>query len=373
MASSYDSVKRQANKGSEAKNTVNDWIANGLNTALVQIQSNDNEDIIVTKNGLLGRSYDEITGTYSPEQIKLTHNIIAYTDDNWQTVRQAIGKHKYKYYDKDADAFVDRTGYGITSEFLTSGFVSGSQIVGGDIYSDNYSASGTGSYLNLRDGTFSFGGGALRFDGKKLIISSNVADTNITEVNEGWLKTTGVYAQNLQVKSTNIDGVLTIGQLPSTVAEIEDIPTKLSELTNDAGYQTESGVTSIVGGIVTTDYINALDISVNAANITGTLNASDINITGAFIAQKNDGTNGGKVGYMSGYGNIETNGIGMSNSEGNIYVIVTDEGVRLQAGENSIYMTIYGGSLVVRGNLEVFGNISYTGELTKRTEQELSL
>ena len=60
----------------------------------------------------------------------------------------------------------------------------------------------------------------------------------------------------------------------------------MSELTNDVGYQTESGVTSIVGGIVTTDYINALDISVNAANITGTLNASDINITGAFIAQK---------------------------------------------------------------------------------------
>lgn len=332
MASSYDSVKRQADKGNEAKNTVNDWIANGLNTALVQIQSNDNEDIIVTKNGLLGRSYDEITGTYSSEQIKLTHNIIAYTDDNWQTVRQAIGKHKYNVYSESENGFVEKTGYGLSADFVVAGIVSGSQIVGGDIYSDNYSVTErTGSYLNLRDGTFSFGGGALRYESGKLIISSQSADTNITEVNEEWLKTTTVYAEGLQVNSSNITGKLIANQ------------------------------------------IDATELKVDATNITGTLSANDIGIIGAFTAYKNDGTNGGNIGYMSGYGNVETNGIGMSNPDGNIYVIVTDEGVRLQAGENSIYMTVYGGSLVVRGDLEVFGNISYTGELTKKTEQELSL
>ena len=334
MASSYDSVKRQASKGSEAKNTVSDWIVNGLNTALVQIQSNDNEDIIVTKNGLLGRSYDEITGTYSPEQIKLTHNIIAYTDDNWQTVRQAIGKHKYNIYSESENSFVEKVGFGLSADFVTAGIVSGSQIIGGDIYSDNYSVTErTGSYLNLRDGTFSFGGGALRFEGGNLIISSPDIPTteDIQLINEEYLKTATIYAENLKVNSTNINGKLTASQ------------------------------------------IDATELTVNAANITGTLNAQDIGLIGSFTAYKDDNTNGGKIGYMSGYGNVETNGIGMSNPDGNIYVIVTDEGVRLQAGENSIYMTVYGGSLVVRGDLEVFGNISYTGELTKKTEQELSL
>lgn len=334
MASSYDSVKRQADKGNEAKKTVNDWISNGLNTALVQIQSNDNEDITVTKNGLLGRSYDEITGTYSPEQIKLTHNIIAYTDDNWQTVRQAIGKHKYNIYSESENSFVEKVGFGLSADFVTAGIVSGSQIIGGDIYSDNYSvAERTGSYLNLRDGTFSFGGGALRFEGGNLIISSPDIPTteDIQLINEEYLKTATVYAENLKVNSTNINGKLTASQ------------------------------------------IDATELTVNAANITGTLNAQDIGLIGSFTAYKDDNTNGGKIGYMSGYGNVETNGIGMSNPDGNIYVIVTDEGVRLQAGEKSVYMTVYGGSFVVRGDLEVFGNISYTGELTKKTEQELSL
>lgn len=276
MATSYDSVQKQADKGDKAKNTVEQWLSDGLNSALVQIQSNDSEDITLTKNGLLCRSYDDIAETYSPEQLKLTHNILAYTDNDWESVRLAIGKHEYVVYDSNANSFINKIGYGINADFVTAGVVSGSQIIGGDIYSDNYSvADGTGSYLNLRDGTFSFGGGSLRYEGGKLLISSpDVLTTNqITEINEQYLKTTSVYAENLQINSANITGSLTVGQLPDGVANIGDIPTKVSQLTNDSGYQTETGVTTIVGGVVTTDYVNALNVtagSVAAENITGT-------------------------------------------------------------------------------------------------------
>lgn len=226
MATSYSSIQRQADKGNKAKNTLEQWISDGLNSANVQIQSNDSEDIILTKNGLICRSYDEITDTYSPEQLKLTHNIIAYTDDDWKTVRQAIGKHDYKLYDKSANNFIDQVGYGMNADFVTAGIVSGSQIIGGDIYSDNYSvAKGTGSYLNLRDGTFSFGGGALRFEGGDLIISSPDIPTTetITQINEEYLKTTSVYAQNLQVGSANIQGELTAKQINTTGLIAENI------------------------------------------------------------------------------------------------------------------------------------------------------
>lgn len=276
MATSYDSVKRQSTQGSQASGTVNQWLSSGLNSAMVRIQSNDTEDITLTKNGLLCRSYDDITDSYSPEQLKLTHNIMAYTDDNWKSVRQAIGKHNYIIFDKDENKFVEKIGYGMSADFVTAGIVSGSQIIGGDVYSDNYSAvDRTGSYLNLRDGTFSFGGGSLRFEGGQLLISSpDVLTTNqVTEINEKYLKTTSVYAENLQINSANITGSLTIGQMPDGIAQTGDIPTNVSQLINDSGYQTETGVTTIVGGVVTTDYVNALGItagSVAAENITGT-------------------------------------------------------------------------------------------------------
>ncbi len=83
-------------------------------------------------------------------------------------------------------------------------------------------------------------------------------------------------ATNLKVNAANITGQLVIGQMPSTVAEKSDIPTKTSSLTNDSGYQTESGVTTIIDGRITTDYIEALQIKVAAAQITGKLTADQI-------------------------------------------------------------------------------------------------
>lgn len=226
MATSYDSIQRQADQGNQARNTIDQWITDGLNSALVNIQSNNNEDITLTKNGLLCRSYDDITGTYSPEQLKLTHNIMAYTDNNWESVKLAIGKHEYVMYDDNLNSFVDKVGYGINADFVTAGVVSGSQIIGGDIYSDNYSiVDKTGSYLNLRDGTFSFGGGALRFEGGKLLISSPDIPTTetITEINEEYLKTTTVYAEGLQVKAANIQDQLTAKQINTTGLIAENI------------------------------------------------------------------------------------------------------------------------------------------------------
>ena len=70
MASSYDSIKRQANLGNEARDMVRQWMNEGLDASLVQIQNNTNEDIIIDNNGLLGRSYSDITEEYSLEQIK---------------------------------------------------------------------------------------------------------------------------------------------------------------------------------------------------------------------------------------------------------------------------------------------------------------
>ena len=217
----------------------------------------------------------------------------------------------------------------MSAEFVTAAYISSSQIIGGDIYSDNYSINaancrvcgyignfekitkertdengdiiydgngnpyydtvyicpecgeentrkvGSGSHINLRDGTLSFGGGALKFENGKLIISSNKADSNVTELNDEWLKTTSVYAENLWVNSANVSGKLTANQIDASELKVNAAQIK-GQLTVG---QIEDGVTTIIGNTVTTGYIEALNINVDAANIDGKLTASQIDAT----------------------------------------------------------------------------------------------
>ena len=101
---------------------------------------------------------------------------------------------------------------------------------------------------------------------------------------EGKLTANQIDATNLKVNAANITGSLTIGQLPSNVATDRDIPTRTSDLTNDSGYQTRSGVVSIIDGTVTADYVEALEIA--AATLRGR----------TIYIQNNSGSS---VGYIS--------------------------------------------------------------------------
>jgi hypothetical protein len=269
MASSYDSVQRQAKKGNVARNTIDQWVVDGLNAANVQISSNNSEEVLLTKNGLLARSYDDITGTYSHEQLKITHNIMAYTDDNWETVKQAIGKHDYKIYDTETNSFIDKTGYGMTSEFVTAGYVSGSQIIGGDIYSDNYSQTKkTGSYINLRDGTFNFGGGKITFNGTELLINPDndigVTETDVTRITNNLISTAEIDAEQI-----------TTGQLSAERINTEGLIAENISATTIEG-KTISGGSLLIGDKTTDTYA---EIDTN-----GKLTCTGADITGAITA-----------------------------------------------------------------------------------------
>jgi hypothetical protein len=78
---------------------------------------------------------------------------------------------------------------------------------------------------------------------------------------------------------------------------------------NDMGYQNVDGVTSIVGGVVTTDFVNALGISVAAANVTGKLVASQIDATNLKVSAANI------TGTLTA-GALEGNTIRLKNSDG---------------------------------------------------------
>ena len=150
------------------------------------------------------------------------------------------------------------------------------------------------------------------------------------------IKGSSIETSTLKVSSANITGTLVVGQLPSGVAMDDDIPTKLSELTNDSGYQTATGVTTIIGGTVTADYIYALGVEASV-------------IRGNFVGLK-DGS-GNTVGAMQLSYTSTGMGIGFSTNQGGIQMAPAGN-VFLHSGLGAFitvadYISLGGGPLLL--------------------------
>jgi len=189
MSTSYGYTANQAAAGQDASDEIGEFVKTGLVSALTNVKNNNDEEITFGKFGIYAKSYDPDTGSYSPEQLRITHNILAFSDDNWLTAKAALGKHDFTYYDVDDDDYKSATKYGLTAEFVQAGHINGSTIIGGDIYSENYSTvRNTGSHFDLNNGTFSFGGGKLTFDGTNLVVNNGsitAGSISGTSINNG--------------------------------------------------------------------------------------------------------------------------------------------------------------------------------------------
>ena len=187
MATSYGATVNKADSGEAANSAMGEFVQSGLLSALNTLKNNVDEEVTISKYGIYAKSYDPDTESYSPEQLRITHNILVFTDDNWQSAKAALGKHEYTYYDSQNDVYAKARKYGLTAEFVQAGHINGSTMIGGNIYSENYS-SGTavghtqaGSHINLNDGTFSFGGGKLTYVNNTLTLTDgNISAGNIT-------------------------------------------------------------------------------------------------------------------------------------------------------------------------------------------------
>ena len=173
--------------------------------------------------------------------------------------------------------------------------------------------------------------------------------TGTTTINGGWID-----ADTLTVNAANITGTLTIGNLPSDVAKKEDIPTKVSDLTNDKSYQTKAQVTTI-----TNNAISAAEISADQIT-TGTLYAENMYMDGLLELLCDDETAGwiGGTDY-GGYSAV----LSGSDQRTFVYARDTQAGLSYGMGKQYIYVKSSGcwcsEEMAVASDRRLKNNISY--------------
>ena len=124
MASSYSYVARQADKGSKANQQFQNMKENGLDIANTMIKSSDNLDFVWNKYGFKGREWDDVRNEFSPEQLAMTNNLLAFTKDSWEHTCAAIGK--ISYFDDVDQAY--KWDYGINAGVLIGDLVMSEQL-----------------------------------------------------------------------------------------------------------------------------------------------------------------------------------------------------------------------------------------------------
>ena len=116
ISTSYNAVMHQAAAGKKSNDAMRDIAEHGLKLTTHIVGGAHNQEFLLDESGYLGRQYIPETESYSPEQIRIISNGIYITDDNWDTMKAALGK--FQYYNPSAGHERVETGFGVIAEQL---------------------------------------------------------------------------------------------------------------------------------------------------------------------------------------------------------------------------------------------------------------
>lgn len=107
---------------SRNKENITDLIKNPLDRTLRATQANmSNQEFTIDTTGILGRKWhSDDKAAFVDEQMRISNNTILFTDDNWKTIRTALGKIKYN--DGKSEA------YGLAAEVLIGSLIMGESL-----------------------------------------------------------------------------------------------------------------------------------------------------------------------------------------------------------------------------------------------------
>lgn len=125
MATSYDSVKKQAAQGENSNNVLKSWFENGLDATNTKIVGGaDNQTQTWDEHGMLFRRYNDVTDSYDKIQLKIINSTLAITDDDWETTKTAIGN----FYYNDPITGELKNAYGINAEVVVGRLLLGKEL-----------------------------------------------------------------------------------------------------------------------------------------------------------------------------------------------------------------------------------------------------
>lgn len=145
MATSYSAVQRQAQQGEKSNTILKNWTNNGLDATNTRIIGGaDNQTQTWDEHGMVFRKYDSISKSYDNVQLKIINSTLAITDDNWDSVKTAVGAYYY---------FHPKTGkltraYGVNAEVLVGSLILGERL---GIYNESGSLSFDNAGLIVAD------------------------------------------------------------------------------------------------------------------------------------------------------------------------------------------------------------------------------
>lgn len=280
MAGSYESVKHQAKQANKTTDTVHSWVDEGLNTTALAIKDSNNEEVTYDNHGLRCRQYDDVSDTYADEQLQIVHNTLAITDDNWKTVKTAIGKIHYEDPEHPGDML---SAYGVIGETIVGKLLLGEAL---GIYNDGGSLKFDKNGLSISNGTNSF---VVNPNDETLISLSN---------NNGkilWVDTKGGLHLRGDGSGLDITSNEAISGVSSAISQLNDeIVLKIDD--NGRLATVKLGTEANEGTIVK---IGADSINLTAEETINFLSGGEINLSGKNISIKSDNFNVTKEGKMS--------------------------------------------------------------------------
>lgn len=206
MSSTYGYVSRQAGKGKESNDKINDWVNQGLSlTKMKIIDTAENQNITWDNHGILCKEYLPITDTYDDKQLKIINRGLYLTDDNWLTSKAGIGN--FTYYNPESGNMEE--AYGVIADTLIGNLILSEKV---GVYNKNNSISlGENGIIITTDDTQS-GENQMAFTIRKKGLDNNNQEfiTNMMYIDsDGNLVLNG----SININTSSDDGISTLDEL----------------------------------------------------------------------------------------------------------------------------------------------------------------
>lgn len=294
ITGSYSNTTQQVKKTSDSTSIVDDWVKDGFYATTQIINNPYSQDIVIDKNGIWCKQYDDIASNFDDCQLHLIGSGLYCTDNNWQSVKAAIGKYIYK----DQQTQEVKTTIGVLAETIVGKFILGETL---GIYNNNDSLTFDANGLKITNGINTFtvnpndNSGLLKiFKGNSDIFYINEkGDLNLTgNINGGSIAIGGSNNDNFVVDSSgNITskGILNLANGGVTYNSSNGLIVSGTINANGGTFSNTITCTgTISGGSISGSTISGGSINIGnngfSVDINGKLKASNASIVGNITA-----------------------------------------------------------------------------------------